>query len=320
MVYYFVEPFHFVILFVAVVMEMIWVEGKGVPHIVCGLGNTVSVAEKLLYAPRKLNGLLLVLLLVPGVFVVAHVALDFMADILPLYVAVSVFLTYQVLAGSLLIRTGQQVFEFLEAGELEQARDRLTWLVGRDTQDLSPQEIRQAALESMAENLSDGMIAPMFYFLIAGVPGMLAYKMINTLDSRLGYKNEKYREFGYFPAKLDDLANWIPARLTALLMAFSAPRSLRRTLRFIYRYGRAHLSPNAGYPEAALAGILDCRFGGPHDYGGVLVEKDYIGEREREFVWKDVLVATRVNRTAVVLFLMMFFILMSGLDFVVRWV
>jgi len=293
---------HTVILLVAVVMEMIWVEGKGVPHIVCGLGNLATVAEKFLYAPRKINGLLVVLLLVLGVYGVAYWAVSWAASMFALYAGVSIFITYQVLAGSLLIRTGRQVFEFLEAGDLDQARERLTWLCGRDTHELSPQEIRQAALESMAENLSDGMIAPMFYLIVAGVPGMLAYKMINTMDSRFGYKNEKYGEFGYFPAKLDDVANWIPSRITAVLMAFSAPKSLRRNLQFILKYGRAHLSPNAGYPEAALAGVLDCRFGGPHDYGGVLVEKDYIGENARDFTWEDVEVASRVSRVSVGLF------------------
>ncbi len=291
---------------VAFVFEMLWVEGKvlgwGVPHIVCGLGNLVSGFEKLLYAKRKINGLIVVLVLVFGVFFLAFFGLFWLREITVAYLVVSSFLTYQVLAGSLLIRTGHQVFDFLENGELVLARERLTWLVGRDTHELTDQEIRQAALESMAENLSDGMIAPMFYFLLAGVPGMMAYKMINTLDSRFGYKNEKFAEFGYFSAKLDDASNWIPARITALLMAFSAPGSLRRSLRFIRKFGRAHLSPNAGYPEAALAGVLDCQFGGAHDYGGVLVEKDKIGEHSRSLNGSDVEIATRVNRRSAVLF------------------
>jgi len=294
------------VLLVAFVLEMVWIEGKilgwGVPHIVCGLGNLVSGLEKLLYAKMKINGLILVLVSVFGVFFLAFVGLSWLREIPVAYFLVSAFLTYQVLAGSLLIRTGNQVFEFLENGDLALARERLTWLVGRDTQELTKQEVRQAALESMAENLSDGMIAPMFYFLLAGLPGMMAYKMINTLDSRFGYKNEKFAEFGYFSAKLDDVANWVPARITALLMAFSAPGSLWRNLRFIWKFGRAHLSPNAGYPEAALAGVLNCQFGGAHDYGGVLVEKDKIGEHSRSLNGADVKMAARVNRRAAGLF------------------
>ena len=118
-------------------------------------------------------------------------------------------------------------------------------IVGRDTSDLSPQEIRAAALETLAENLSDGVIAPMFWFGFLGLPGMMAYKMINTLDSMIGYKNERYKEFGEAAARLDDVANYIPARLTACLMLLVSGNWHKRD--FLTRFGRAHLSPNSGY-------------------------------------------------------------------------
>ena len=201
-------------------------------------------------------------------------------------------LTYGLLHFKTLITEVKAVFEAVdcstEAGRIQVAR-----IVGRDTASLSPQEIRTAALETLAENLSDGVVAPMFWFLLLGLPGMAAYKMVNTLDSMIGYRTERYRDFGRIAARLDDFANYIPARLTAFLMLLVTHNWSKRD--FLFRYGRAHASPNSGYPEAALAAILDCRFGGTHDYFGTPVEKPYIGTNERPFTTEDMQRAVRVN-------------------------
>jgi len=183
------------------------------------------------------------------------------------------------LANKSLLQEGIEVFRHLNSLGLEAGRKRLSWIVGRDTSQLSEHEIRLAVFETLSENLSDGVIAPLFYYAIGGVPCMMCYKMINTMDSMIGYKNDKYILFGRFAARLDDVVNFIPARITALLMIFVTLSY--RGLKFIFKYGKAHTSPNAGYPESALAGILNCRFGGPHDYGGVSVDKPYIGENDR---------------------------------------
>jgi adenosylcobinamide-phosphate synthase len=175
-------------------------------------------------------------------------------------------------------------------------------IVGRDTANLSAQEIRTAALETLAENLSDGVIAPLFWLALLGVPGMVAYKMVNTLDSMVGYRNERYLEFGRFAAKTDDVANWIPARLTALLMLIAAGKP--QLLPFVRKYGPQHLSPNSGWPEAALAGILDCRFGGPHDYFGEEVVKPFIGGNDRLLITADMQRAIRLNRIAEVIMIL----------------
>ena len=176
-------------------------------------------------------------------------------------------------------------------------------IVGRDTSELSAQEIRTAALETLAENLSDGVIAPLFWLAIGGVPAMMAYKMVNTLDSMIGYRTERYKDFGCVAARIDDVANYIPARITALLMIL--PHAIINyqfsIFNFVRRYGRQHASPNSGYPEAALAGILDCRFGGPHYYFGELFDKPFIGTNERALTTADMKKAIRVNRTAEVL-------------------
>ena len=210
------------------------------------------------------------------------------------------------LAGTTLIREVREVFLALDRS-LEEGRKQVARIVGRDTSELSAQEVRTAALETLAENLSDGVIAPLFWLAILGTPGMLAYKMVNTLDSMIGYKTDRYRDFGCWAAHIDDIANYIPARLTALLMlTFSPPKlggvrgGLNR-LKFVRKYARNHASPNSGYPEAALAAILDCRFGGPHYYFGELFDKPYIGTNDRPLTTEDMKTAVRVNRTAEVL-------------------
>ena len=210
------------------------------------------------------------------------------------------------LAGTTLIREVREVFLALDRS-LEEGRKQVARIVGRDTSELSAQEVRTAALETLSENLSDGVIAPLFWLAILGTPGMLAYKMVNTLDSMIGYKTERYRDFGCWAAHIDDIANYIPARLTALLMLLYSPPKLGgvrgglNRLKFVLKYARNHASPNSGYPEAALAAILDCRFGGPHYYFGELFDKPYIGTNDRPLTTDDMKTAVRVNRMAEVL-------------------
>ncbi len=197
------------------------------------------------------------------------------------------------LANRSLIIEGLNVFKVLETQGLEAGRLRLSRIVGRDTSQLSAQHIRIAVLETMSENLSDGVIAPLFFYALGGVPGMMVYKMINTLDSMIGYRNDRYEQFGKFAARLDDVANYIPARLTALLMVLITRSRLAGD--FVLKYGNKHKSPNSGYPEAALAGIMNCRFGGPNLYKGVLVDKPFIGQNDRVILPKEIETAVSVN-------------------------
>jgi adenosylcobinamide-phosphate synthase len=226
---------------------------------------------------------------------------------------ISALLIFYCLAGTTLIREVRAVFRAVDRS-LEEGRAQVARIVGRDTSELSAQEVRTAALETLAENLSDGVIAPLFWLAILGVPGMLAYKMVNTLDSMIGYKTERYKDFGCWAAHIDDIANYIPARLTALLMVL--PHAMVSgqwsMITFVRHYGRHHASPNSGYPEAALAGILNCRFGGPHYYFGELFDKPYIGENNRELTTDDMKQAVRVNRTAEVLM-----VILTGLCLVI---
>ena len=215
------------------------------------------------------------------------------------------------LAGTTLIREVRNVFLALDRS-LDEGRAQVSRIVGRDTSELSAQEVRTAALETLAENLSDGVIAPLFWLAVLGTPGMLAYKMVNTLDSMIGYRTERYRQFGCWAAHIDDVANFIPARLTAAVMVVGFwvlgvgginhhPSPIIHHLRFVLRNGKNHASPNSGYPEAALAGILNCRFGGPHKYFGEVFDKPYIGDNDRELTTADMKTAIRVNRMAEIL-------------------
>lgn len=276
------------------------------PHPVVAFGRAISFCEHRLNKGRGrfLKGMLTAVVLVALTYLLTCALLRGASFYVSpwLEAALEVILIFFCLAGTTLVREVQDVFRALDRS-LEEGRRQVARIVGRDTQALSAQEVRTAALETLAENLSDGVIAPLFWYLLLGVPGMMMYKMINTLDSMIGYRNERYRRFGCFAARLDDVANYIPARLTALLMIGVSGHPALWT--FVRRYGRAHASPNSGYPEAALAGILDCRFGGPHDYFGEEVWKPYIGQNDRPLTTQDMEQAVRINRRVEVCMLLL---------------
>ena len=192
------------------------------------------------------------------------------------------------------------VFEALDR-DLDEGRRQVSRIVGRDTQTLSAQEVRTAALETLAENLSDGVVAPLFWLCLLGVPGMVTYKLINTFDSMIGYRTPRYKDFGCWAAHIDDIANYIPARVTALLMLLTGVAFSHRLdsgpshrLRFLIHYGPQHASPNSGWPEAALAALLDCHFGGTHEYFGEEVYKPYIGTNPRPLSTRDMQISIRI--------------------------
>ena len=266
------------------------------PHPVVGFGKMISFAEHRLNrgTHRKAKGALVALTLIIFVFAAIWLLRILLTSHLPVIVTLllDTIIIFYCLAGTTLIREVRAVFLALDRS-LDEGRRQVARIVGRDTSELSAQEVRTAALETLAENLSDGVIAPLFWLALLGTPGMLAYKMVNTLDSMIGYRTERYKDFGCWAARIDDVANYIPARLTALLMVVASGRI--SLLRFVHHYGRNHASPNSGYPEAALAGILDCRFGGPHRYFGQLFDKPYIGDNDRPLTTADMKIAIRIN-------------------------
>ena len=281
------------------------------PHPVVGFGKMIAYGEHRLNkgCHRKAKGAVMAVVLIISVLVTTawirhclYLLPSLFGEGIGVGVLFDSLLVFCCLAGTTLIREVRQVFLVLDRS-LEDGRKQVSRIVGRDTSELSAQEVRTAALETLAENLSDGVIAPLFWYALLGVPGMLAYKMVNTLDSMIGYKTERYKDFGCWAAHIDDIANYIPARLTALLMVIVAGKP--QLASFVWKNGRRHASPNSGYPEAALAGILNCRFGGPHHYFGQLFDKPYIGTNDRPLTTADMKTAVRVNRMAEILMVLL---------------
>ena len=278
-------------------LDLLLGDPEGLPHPVRLFGHLIATADRRLNRAgfRLLKGAVVAAVLCALTFLFFWLVQTFLLRIHPLLQVVwnTVFVFYG-LANRGLIREGKNVFRVLDTNGLEAGRKQLSRIVGRDTSRLTHQQVRIAVLETMSENLSDGVVAPLFFYALAGVPGMMTYKMINTLDSMIGYRTVRHEQFGKFAARADDVAGLVPARLTAFLMA--ALCLSRRGFTFIFRYGHRHKSPNAGYPEAALAGILDLRFGGPNIYHGVVVEKPYIGRNTRAVMPMDMRKTVCINQ------------------------
>lgn len=270
------------------------------PHPVVLFGRAIGWCERRLNhgRRRKLKGGLVAVALISLTFLATALLLRLLQPFPPLVLLVQSLLIFFCLAGTTLVREVRAVFDALDRSP-DAGRRQVARIVGRDTSHLTPQEVRMAALETLAENLSDGVVAPLFWLSLLGVPGMMDYKMVNTLDSMIGYRTRRYRLFGCVAARIDDAANWIPARLTALVMYGVARAAWPRhpiSLAAIRQQARHHLSPNSGWPEAALAVILDCRFGGPHVYFGELISKPFIGRNPRPLTRADLNRAIAINR------------------------
>lgn len=280
-------------LLVGWLLDLVFGDPARLPHPIVWFGKMISFGEHRLNkgTHRMAKGAVMAICLILLVFFIVW-GLKRLLPSTVLWLIVDTIIVFYCLAGTTLIREVREVFLALDRS-LDEGRQQVARIVGRETSQLSAQEVRTAALETLAENLSDGVIAPLFWFALLGTPGMLAYKMVNTLDSMIGYRTERYKAFGCWAAHIDDVANYIPARLTALLMVLvSGKWSL---FGFVWKNGRKHASPNSGYPEAALAGILNCRFGGPHYYFGELFDKPYIGENDRDLTTQDMHTAIRIN-------------------------
>ena len=279
-------------------LDRLFGDPERLPHPVVLFGKMIAKGERMLNLGkwRVLKGALLAVMLIT-VVVFATWTMIVVADKVNIYLgmAMRAILVFYCLAGTTLIREVRQVFYAIDSS-LDEGRQQVARIVGRDTSELTDEEVRKAALETLAENLNDGVIAPLFWFAIGGMPAMMGYKMVNTLDSMIAYHSPRYLKFGKAAARIDDIANYIPARLTALLMLIAARRP--NLVSFVMKYGPCHASPNSGWPEAALAGILGCRFGGPHKYFGETFDKPYIGNQDKPLTREDIEKAVRINRTA----------------------
>lgn len=292
----------------AFLLDLALGDPRWLPHPVVAMGKLTAGLERLLRRPhhrpgwQRLAGSLVVAAVVGLAGLCGLLAVGLATAVHPLAgLAVEVFLIFTTLASRSLADHLAPVYRALQRGDLPAARRAVSLVVGRDTAGLDEAEVARAAVESAAESTCDGIVAPLFYAFLGGAPWALAYRAVNTLDSMLGYRDERYRYFGWSAARLDDLANLVPARLSAaLLLAAGALHGYdwRRGLRVLRRDARAHPSPNSGYPEAAMAGLLGVRLGGWNRYRGVPSFRPYLGEPGRPPQTEDVRSALALVRTA----------------------
>jgi adenosylcobinamide-phosphate synthase len=278
---------------------------RAIGHPVIWIGQLISVLDRALNrsgsASRKAAGFLALLIII-AVPAVAAYAIERALLLLPLGFVLVAALASSLIAQRSLHEHVERVADALETGGLEAGRAAVSQIVGRDPQALDEAGVARAAIESLAENFSDGVVAPAFWLAIGGLSCGVAYKAINTADSMIGHKNEKYGEFGYASARLDDLVNLPASRLSALLISASAAVTDReagwRAWEAVTRDARKHRSPNAGWPEAAMAGALGLSLAGPRAYGGVMVDDAYMGDGRREATAQDIRAALALYRRA----------------------
>lgn len=262
-------------------------------HPVAGFGSVAMALERRIYSPDKVRGAAHEALLVGGVVVFAVVAGRVRR---PWATPVAAMTTWTVLGGRSLSREGIAMHDLLERDDVAGARVRIRHLVGRDSTALSSDDLARACVESLAENGADAVVSPLFWGAVVGVPGLLGYRAVNTLDAMVGHRSERYREFGWAAARLDDVVNWLPARLTVLSIAIATGSSTRARdiFRVVRRDAPAHPSPNAGPVEAAFAAALDRRLGGTNAYGGLTEDRGRLGDGADVTV-RDIPAAVRLH-------------------------
>lgn len=280
---------------IAALVDLILGDPYNFPHPVKLMGKIISLEEKL---ARKISksgkalkfaGLLISILNISLAFILPYFLLKILRKLEIIYHIVNIYFIYTCIAARSLHKEAMKVYYALDKG-IEKARYQLSFIVGRDTKNLTKEEIIRADVETVAENTADGVIAPLFYIILFGAPGGLMYKMVNTMDSMLGYKNEKYKDLGFFPANIDDVFNYIPARITGLLMCLSSifKFDIRNGFKIMFRDRKKHASPNSAYSEAAVAGLLNIQLGGNSTYFGKTVEKPTIGDNIKAIERDDI--------------------------------
>jgi adenosylcobinamide-phosphate synthase len=267
-------------------LDLLLGDPRWLPHPIRGIGRLIQAFERLLRktTTEKAGGCILVFSVLLIVVVTVSLTLRWGGML------VAAYWIFTCLAVRNLDQESNHVIDALRSGDLPGARTRVGYLVGRDTQELSEKEVTRAVFETVAENMSDAIVAPLFYLAILGVPGMVAYKAVNTMDSMIGYKNDRYIRFGWAAARLDDVANYIPARITAGLIVLCAALlrlRWRSAINIVFRDAHLQPSPNAGYPEAAVAGALGIQLGGLNYYFGHPVKKPFLGDPLEDLQWSQ---------------------------------
>lgn len=281
----------------AVIIDWLVGDPNWLPHPIIYIGKLIGFLDKKGRKLCKSNGGIrafggLIVIIVAGVSFFSTFGILKLVSSLPwLFHVINVLIIWTTLAAKSLSKEAKKVYHALKDKDIEKARLMLSYIVGRDTTQLGDNEIIRADVETVAENASDGVIAPIFYAIIGGAPLAMMYKAINTMDSMLGYMNEKYRYIGFFPAKVDDVFNFIPARITGTLICLSSfvvKGNVMESLSIMFRDRKNHKSPNCAYPEAAAAGAMKVQLGGANVYFGEVVYKPTIGDKKKALSFEHI--------------------------------
>ncbi|MGB6128233.1 MAG: adenosylcobinamide-phosphate synthase CbiB [Psychrilyobacter sp.] len=276
------------------ILDLVFGDPRSLLHPVVVIGRIITFLEKILYKYKKIGGIILNLIVVGLTIGVTYLISGYLEII-------EIYLIYTIFATRSLALEGMKVFNILKGKDMQLARKELSYLVSRDTNYMQEKDIVRSVMETISENTVDGIISPLFFmvvgYLIApatplGVALAMGYKAINTLDSMVGYKNQKYKDFGWFSARVDDVANIIPARLTGGILipisAFCLRYDFKNSWKVFFRDRYNHASPNSAQSESAVAGALGVQFGGATSYFGKLKEKPMIGDKKKEFELEDI--------------------------------
>ncbi|MGO1468680.1 MAG: adenosylcobinamide-phosphate synthase CbiB [Tissierella sp.] len=304
-------------IFIAVLIDFLLGDPYNFPHPVKLMGNIIMLEDKISRkivkkeSYLKVMGFLIVIVNISLGFFVPFFLLRLLKGYTYIYVIVNTYLIYTCLAAKSLSFEAVQVKKAFNKGIVE-ARNRLSYIVGRETKDLKKEEILRATIETVAENTSDGVIAPLFFIMIFGAPGGMCYKFVNTMDSMLGYMDKKYKDIGCFPAIVDDVFNYIPARITSILMILSSlgKFDIKRGLKIRKRDRKNHKSPNAGYPESTVAGLLGIKLGGDSFYNGLLVKKPTMGDSVEKLDLFHIDLTIKIMYRSEILFLIFYLLLL----------
>ena len=312
----------FIKIWIAYVLDLIFGDPQNVVHPVQVIGKIISAGEKVLLRKKYkfLAGAVLNIFTVSITYTLMYL-ISKSVKISVFFMSIEIYLMYTIFSINSLAREGNRVYRIMKEGDIEKARKDLSYLVSRDTETMDEKMIIRSTMETISENTVDGIVAPMFYMFLGGMPLAMAYKAINTLDSMVGYKNEKYMDFGKFSAKVDDAANFIPARITGILIVFASMilgYDYKNSLKIFLRDRKNHSSPNSAHSEASVAGALGVQFGGKVSYFGKEIDKPTIGDKTKEFELKDIRKNIRIMYVTSFLSLVIFSLIFTGAYFFIK--
>lgn len=314
-------------IWIAYVLDLIFGDPQNIIHPVQVIGKMISSGEKFLLGEnsslsRKYKffaGMILNITVISLTYGITYLIRRTSENSI-IFTVAEIYLMYTIFSINSLAREGNRVYNILKEGNIERARKDLSYLVSRDTGTMDEKMIIRSTMETISENTVDGIVAPMLYMFLGGLPLSMTYKAINTFDSMVGYKNEKYMDFGKFSAKLDDVANFIPARITGILIVIASMilgYDYKNSLKIFIRDRKNHSSPNSGHAEAGVAGALGVQFGGRVSYFGKEVDKPVIGDKIKDFELEDIKKNIKIMYVASFLSLVMFSVISLGICFLI---